>query len=71
MPIGMASLAGKLMDFASRLVGRELPISSIRVKKFLATTQFSSRVLQSGFSPRYGLSEALERTIKHEFLERG
>ena len=71
LPIGMASLAGKLMDFASRLVGRELPISSIRVKKFLATTQFSSRVLQSGFSPRYGLSEALERTIKHEFLERG
>jgi len=46
-----------------------LAISSIRVKKFCADTMFNTRVEQSGFVAPVPLVEALERTVRHEFVE--
>jgi len=50
-------------------VKNNLPISSIRVKKFLSTTQFDSSVHNNtGFIAPYSLKKALEETIEYEFL---
>jgi len=49
--------------------GKSLPVSGIRVKKFMATTQFSSSVSETKFVPPVSLQEGLGRTIQYEFLE--
>ena len=51
------------------ITGKSLPVSSIRVKKFIGTTQFSSAVNKSGFVPPVTIKEGLERTLRYEFLE--
>ena len=44
-------------------------MSSIRIKKFLATTQFDSCVQETGFNAPISLETALEETIKYEFID--
>ena len=56
-------------DLLAWLIRRPLPISSIRVKKFMATTQFSSAVSATGFEAPYTLAEGLQKTLRYEFLE--
>ena len=49
------------------MVGKVLDkhISSVRVKKFCATTQFDSfKAMSSGFVPPYTLKEGLARTLE-------
>lgn len=71
IPRAFAMAAGHLFDAAARLSGRTFPISAIRVRKFCESTQFrADRVLRSGFTPPYLLSEGLERTIQFEFLRK-
>ena len=44
-------------------------ISSVRVRKFCATTQFdATKVHTSGFVAPYSLSQGLDRTLKYEFV---
>ena len=51
---------------------RTFSVSSIRVKKFCATTAFSSdAMLASGFKPPFTLQEALKRTVEFEFIKKG
>lgn len=69
MPAFLGVLIGKIFDFIAWLTGKPLSISSIRVKKFLATTQFSSAVSELGFVAPFSLSEGLEETLKYEFIE--
>lgn len=43
-------------------------MSSVRVKKFCAVTQFDSvRLQESGFKPTFTLEEGLTRTLQYEF----
>lgn len=65
--VGMA--VGYLADFVTKLSGKKLPVSSIRVKKFMGTTQFTSSISETGFTPPVSLKEGLSRTIKYEFIE--
>ena len=44
-------------------------LCSIRVKKFMGTTQFASSVSETGFVPPISLEEGLARTLRYEFLE--
>lgn len=68
-PYAMGMLGGYVCDGLARLTGRKLTVSSVRVKKFCATTQFdASKVKELGFVPPYTLEEGLERTLKFEFL---
>ena len=60
---------GYLADIVAKVIGRALPVSSIRLKKFLSTTQFSSSVSETGFIPPVSLQEGLEKTLQYEFLE--
>jgi nucleoside-diphosphate-sugar epimerase len=60
---------GYFADVVAKITGRTLPVSSIRVKKFMGTSQFASSVGETGFSPSVSLDEGLARTIRYEFLE--
>jgi hypothetical protein len=52
-----------------RSLVKKLPISSVRVKKFCATTKFDAQAAHtSGFQAPYTLGEELARTLKYEFL---
>ena len=69
LPGFIGLIIGKLFDFISFISKKELSISSIRIKKFLSTTQFSSGIDDTGFVPPFSLEEGLIRTIKNEFLK--
>ena len=60
---------GKFLDLVAATTGRKLPISSIRIKKFCSNTMFNTKVFETGFNPPVDIYEALESTIRHEFLE--
>ncbi len=69
MPGFFGVIIGVGFDLLAWLIRRPLPVSSIRVKKFMATTQFSSAVSETGFEAPYTLAEGLEKTLRYEFLE--
>ena len=60
---------GYVADFAALIIGKPLPVSSIRIKKFMGTTQFTSSVSDTGFVPPVSLEMGLARTIRYEFME--
>ncbi len=68
-PLGLA--LGYAADAVAALTRRSLPLSSIRVKKFCATTEFASAAAESGFAAPVELLEALRRTVRYEFGRRG
>ncbi len=59
---------GYMIDFFSFLIQKKLPISSVRVKKFCATTQFNSVKAKNIFNSPYTLEEGLNKTIENEFI---
>jgi nucleoside-diphosphate-sugar epimerase len=70
LPYWFGMLGGYGFDILSKVTGKKFDISSIRVKKFCATTQFnSSKVHSSGFEAEYSLSDALDRTLQFEFVD--
>lgn len=60
---------GLIFDVVASLSGKKLPISSIRVKKFMATTKFNTSLDETDFVPPFTLKEGLEKTLRYEFLE--
>ena len=69
-PYWLGMLGGFGFDILSKLTGKKLAISSVRVKKFCATTQFDSTLAHnSGFKATYTLLEALDRTLQFEFVK--
>lgn len=66
-PLGM--LGGYCFDIVSKVTGKKYAVSSVRVKKFCATTQFDATKLHnSGFIAPYTLSQGLDRTLQYEFV---
>lgn len=65
--LGMAG--GYAFDILSKLTGKKFAISSVRVKKFCATTQFDATKAHSrGFKAPYTLEEGLNHTLHYEFI---
>ena len=65
--LGMAG--GYCFDFPAKLTGKKLAVSSVRVKKFCATTEFNAtKAHLSGFKAPYTLDEGLARTLEFEFV---
>ena len=59
---------GYMADALAKL-GVKLPISSIRVKKFCASSEFSSAKHElDGFEVPFSLQEGLDRTLEAEFI---
>ena len=69
LPAFLGMAIGYFADFVAKLTGKTLPVSSIRVKKFMGTTQFASSVSETGFVPPISLAEGLARALRYEFLE--
>lgn len=69
LPASLGKLVGYGFDAFAYIIRKKLPISSIRVKKFMGTTAFNTSVSQSGFSARISLKEGLKNTLNYEFIE--
>lgn len=68
-PYWLGMMGGYCFDALAFVTRKKLAISSVRVKKFCATTQFdSTKAMSSGFVPPYTLSEGLSRTLEFEFV---
>lgn len=68
-PYWMGMMGGYCFDVLAKITGKKLAVSSVRVKKFCATTQFdSTKAMSSGFVPPYTLKEGLSRTLEFEFV---
>lgn len=65
--LGMAG--GYCFDVLAWMIRKKMTVSSVRVKKFCATTQFdASKVNSSGFKAPYTLGEGLAKTLEFEFV---
>ena len=68
-PYWMGMMGGYCFDLLAKASGKKFAVSSVRVKKFCATTQFdSTKAMTSGFVPPYSLKEGLARTLEFEFV---
>lgn len=68
-PYWMGMAGGYCFDLLAKITGKKLTISSVRVKKFCATTEFNAdRMRKSGFKAPYTLKEGLSRTLEYEFI---
>ena len=70
LPFVLGYAIGKGFDLVAAITGKRFAISSIRVKKFCANSVYSTAIEGTGFIPPVSLSHALEKTIKHEFIEK-
>ncbi len=65
IPYFVGYLAGLTFDIMSKITGKEMAISSIRIKKFCATTQYSNKKVEEfDFKAPMTLQEGLNQTIK-------
>ena len=63
-------LGGYCFDALAKITGKKLSVSSIRVKKFCATSQLNAdKVHATGFKAPFTLAEGLSRTLRFEFIE--
>lgn len=69
IPYFIGILVGYFFDFLSFIFRTNFSISSVRVKKFCATTQFSSSKAHAEFQPPDTLIEGLNNTLDYEFLK--
>jgi len=68
LPFFIGIFIGYLADIFSNITKINLPVSSIRVKKFVSTTQFTSSIEPSSFKPPVSLEKGLINTLKYEFI---
>ena len=68
LPYVAGLLIGKCFDLAANLTGKRFAISAIRVKKFCANSIYNTAVTETGFVPPVALEQALEQTIRYEFM---
>ncbi len=70
-PYWLGYFGGLCFDFLAKIIGKKLPISSIRIKKFCANTLFDSeKICETGFKAPFTLDEALKRTVTYEFVDK-
>ncbi|MDR0660899.1 MAG: NAD-dependent epimerase/dehydratase family protein [Prevotellaceae bacterium] len=69
IPLWLGMMGGYAFDALAYIARRKLTISSVRIKKFCATTEFdATKVHASGFDPPYTLGDGLARTLEFEFI---
>lgn len=68
IPYWIGIIGGYFFDLISFLFRKKLSISSVRVKKFCATTQFDANLVHSIFKAPYSLEDGLNNTLDHEFI---
>lgn len=69
IPYWLGMAGGYIFDLLSILSQKNFTISSIRVKKYCATTQYdATKELNTEFFPPYTLKEGLLKTLDYEFI---
>ena len=69
LPYWFGLILGKIADAISKLTGKNLPVSSIRVKKFASSTEFkSAKSTLDQFIAPFELHQGIERTLQSEFI---
>lgn len=68
IPYWVGMISGFCFDFLSKVTGKKLSISSVRVKKFCATTQFNASKAHNSFNSPFSLKEGLDNTLDYEFI---
>lgn len=69
LPKFMGYIGGYIFDLISYLLNTNLPISSIRVKKFMSNSQFGTKEQMPGFKRPVELKDGMINTLKYEFIE--
>lgn len=69
LPFALGYTIGKCFDALAVITRKKFAISSIRVKKFCADSVFETAIQKTGFIAPVPLPEALEKTVRHEFIE--
>jgi GlcNAc-P-P-Und epimerase len=70
IPSWLGMLGGYVFDLFSILIKKKFSISSVRIKKFCATTQFNASKAHKTFSAPFTLQEGLNMTLDHEFIDK-
>ena len=69
IPYWFGIIIGYLFDSLSFFTKKKFPISSIRIKKFCATTQFDAEKIHSLITVPFSIEDALSRTLQYEFVD--
>lgn len=69
LPYWLGLAIGKVFDAVAFLSMKKFAISSIRVKKFCANSVYGSAIDKTGFIAPVPLMEAIEKTVRYEFIE--
>jgi nucleoside-diphosphate-sugar epimerase len=71
IPYWLGMFGGRCFDCLAWITRKKLSVSSVRVRKFCATTQFdASKVHSCGFKAPYTLSQGLDKTLQFEFVDK-
>ena len=69
LPYWLGLILGYTADLVAKISGKNLPVSSIRVKKFASSTEFkSAKARLDDFQAPFLLSHGVERTLQSEFI---
>ena len=69
LPYWLGIIFGYTADLVAKISGKNLPVSSIRVKKFASSTEFkSAKASLENFEAPFSLSNGVERTLQSEFI---
>ena len=69
LPYWLGIILGYTADLVAKISGRNLPVSSIRVKKFASSTEFmSAKASLDNFQAQFSLSDGVQRTLQSEFI---
>ena len=69
LPYWLGIILGYSADLAAKVSGKNLSVSSIRVKKFVSSTEFkSAKGSLDQFVAPFHLSDGLQRTLQSEFI---
>lgn len=69
LPYWLGLLVGYAADISSKIRGKNMPISSLRVRKFATSSEYlSAKADLDGFVSPTSLLEGLERTLASEFI---
>ena len=69
LPFTLGLLIGSGFDLVAKVTGKKFLISAIRVKKFCANSVYESAIELTDFTPPVPLMEAIENTVRFEFIE--
>ena len=69
LPYWLGLILGYTADLVSKISDKNLPVSSIRVKKFASSTEFrSAKASLDNFHVPFSLSHGVQRTLQSEFV---